>query len=703
MDRKNFGYSLKNIPIPSNQGYLKCLIGKVENFIRRIRWKAYFFEKQTVNNDEEKKENFGFKSNAAPPPNDALAAFENDLYEMVRSIEFKSSTSKNGFQRQLDKDAKDIASSPDVLVFADKTTNLYSVKPETYKKLLKENITTTYKKTTASTRLEINKEAKRIAQQLKLEDKMELYADRKAFITLKDHKENFANSPKCRLINPAKGEIGLISKKILEEINSKVRSATVLNQWRNTSDVLTWFTNIPNKKKSKFIKFDIVEFYPSISETLLSDALTFAQTITDIEIAQIEIIKHSRKSLLFDEDNIWVKKGDVMFDVTMGSYDGAEVCELVGLYLLNVLGEKFGKENIGLYRDDGLAAFQNISGPEADRRRKQIIKLFQENGLKITIDTNLQCTDFLDVTLDLRTGIYSPYRKPNDVPLYINVKSNHPPSITKQLPMMISRRISELSINAEEFEKAKPAYEEALKKSGYQTNDLVYQQTKGKRKNRKRNIIWFNPPFSANVKTNIGKIFVRLVKKHFPAHHKFRKIFNKNNIKISYSCMPNMASVINRHNGKILRSKEEDNERHCNCINKHDCPLDGKCLKSCIVYKAAVTVDDDTKYYYGLTEPQFKTRYSNHRKSFRLEDYRKETELSKYVWELHDRGRPYDIRWSIAAQSVPYRCGTRKCDLCVTEKLKIIQADPGTLINRRSEIISKCRHRNKFYLKNVKT
>jgi hypothetical protein len=81
-----------------------------------------------------------------------------------------------------------------------------------------------------------------------------------------------------------------------------------------------------------------------------------------------------------------------------------------------------------------------MSGPEADRTRKKIIKVFQDNGLQITIEANLKCTDFLDVTFDLTTGKYYPFRKPNDTPLYIHAESNHPPNIVKQLPLMISRR-----------------------------------------------------------------------------------------------------------------------------------------------------------------------------------------------------------------------------------------------------------------------
>ena len=110
----------------------------------------------------------------------------------------------------------------------------------------------------------------------------------------------------------------------------------------------------------------------------------------------------------------------------------------------------------------------------------------------------------------------------------------------------------------------------ALDKSGYK-HKLKYQaniNTANNKKQRKRNIIWFNPPYSKNVKTNIGKIFLNLIKKHFPSHHKFHKLFSKNTVKISYSCTRNIKTIINSHNAKILFPKKSTEQRTCNCLNK---------------------------------------------------------------------------------------------------------------------------------------
>ena len=109
----------------------------------------------------------------------------------------------------------------------------------------------------------------------------------------------------------------------------------------------------------------------------------------------------------------------------MGSFDGAEICKIIELYLLNKLSNLLDKENVGLYRDDGLAAINSCSGPVLDRTRKNIIALLKKEGLNIIIETNLVDTDFLDVTFNLVTEKYLPYRKPNSNPLYINAKSNH--------------------------------------------------------------------------------------------------------------------------------------------------------------------------------------------------------------------------------------------------------------------------------------
>ena len=670
---------------------------KVESFIKRIRWKAHFFD-QSLEDNVPKNDNFGFKSTHTPPVNSHLANFENDLYELVRNIEFRHV--KNEFLDKLKSDITAIKSSGHLLIPADKTNNLYEITTTEYEKLLKENITKSYEKCSSNVTEAINKEAATIAKALKLENKMECFSEKNAYVTIKDHKENFPHNIKCRLINPAKSDMGKVSKQFLENIISKVQNVTNVNQWRNTSTVINWFTQINSNRRSRFLKFDIVDFYPSISEELLSRAIEFAKSVTNIEKNMIDVIKLSRKSLLFDKSSPWVKTGNVLFDVTMGSFDGAEVCELVGLYLLEKLSNLLGKTEVGLYRDDGLAIVQNANGPKMDKLRKEIVALFKIEGLSITIDTNLTETDFLDVSFNLSSKTYKPYRKPNNDPLYVNTQSNHPKTVLDAIPKMVNHRLCETSCDINAFNDAKTTYEASLIASGFQ-HKLSYARIE-QPKNRKRKIVWFNPPYSRHVKTNIGKSFLKLVRKHFNHDHKYHKIFNKNTVKISYSCSTNVGNIIKGHNSKILNADKTPTQRPCNCRNKELCPMNGECLATTIIYKADIKYDNFVKTYYGQCEGEFKTRFNNHTKSFRHEKHRNDTELSKLVWKLKDENKDYSLNWSIAARASPYKNGAKYCDLCVTEKVIIVRSEPRGLINKRTELVSKCRHRNKFLLRNLK-
>ena len=242
--------------------------------------------------------------------------------------------------------------------------------------------------------------------------------------------------------------------------------------------------------------------------------------------------------------------------------------------MLSTLQRLLDPKSVGLYRNDGLACERSQSGRRLDSLRKDIIEVFKSENLSITIEINLRITDFLDVTLDLSTGKYSPFRKPNTKPLYIHSKSNHPPTIIKELPNMINKRLSDLSSDVTEFGKAK----DALRPSDF-TDSLVYTPTNNRQRQRNQKVIWFNPPFSSNVKNNIGKTFRWLINKHFPRTHRYAKILNRNTLKISYSCMPNMKSIINQQNSRLLQ--ETDNNppnRRCNCSQVNDCPFDGACL-----------------------------------------------------------------------------------------------------------------------------
>ena len=145
-------------------------------------------------------------------------------------------------------------------------------------------------------------EGKTIAENHKLADKIELYPETKAFITIKGHKTNFPNNLKCRLINPAKSNLGRVSSQLINQINQTIREKTGLIQWRNTIAVISRFNNFPFTERSRFFTFNIVDFYPSITEKLLEDSITFAKQWLEVNEETTAVIKHCRISLLFNRD-----------------------------------------------------------------------------------------------------------------------------------------------------------------------------------------------------------------------------------------------------------------------------------------------------------------------------------------------------------------------------------------------------------------
>ena len=214
-------------------------------------------------------------------------------------------------------------------------------------------------------------------------------------------------------------------------------------------------------------------------------------------------------------------------------------------------------------------------------------------------------------------------------------------------------------------------------------------------------ILWFNPPFSKSVVTKIVKTFQRLIDKHFPQHHKLHKLFNRNNVKMSYSCTPNVKSIINKHNKTVLDPPTNNWERTCNCINSETCPLQQKCLINNIMYKATITSNQDNyhhKIYYGINETKFKQTYPNHIKSFRHEKHQSETELSNELWSIKNNSYIPNIVWEILQKHHTYYPNIKRCSLCLNEKLKIARYKGQNLPNKRSEIINKCCHQNKFAL-----
>ena len=156
-------------------------------------------------------------------------------------------------------------------------------------------------------------------------------------------------------------------------------------------------------------------------------------------------------------------------------------------YILSKLKNVKNKEDIGLYRDDGLGIFQNISKTEIERKKKQIGEVFKDCGLPITIKCKSKSVDFLDVTFDLVNDNYKLYRKPSNNTLYINKYSNHLPNVLKELPKSIEKRISKTSSNNDVFNRSIKIYNDALHERNFkQKLQFVILAPKNNDENQKR-------------------------------------------------------------------------------------------------------------------------------------------------------------------------------------------------------------------------
>ena len=171
----------------------------------------------------------------------------------------------------------------------------------------------------------------------------------------------------------------------------------------------------------------------------------------------------------------------------MGAYNGAEICELVGLFILSKFQQLNKIKSFDLYRDNGLAVVKNMSGPQSENVKKELQVSFKKFGLNSIIECDKTTVDYLEIPLNLLDGIYKPYQKPENTLQY--KESNHPPYIIKQITITIKTRLSNHSSDVTGFCHAAEDYEEALKKSGYNvklrykpTNQNFKKQNKSQKK-----------------------------------------------------------------------------------------------------------------------------------------------------------------------------------------------------------------------------
>ena len=701
VDKLNFGTSGKNIPVLDNkQEHRIQTISSTHILVNKCRWAASIALAPKVNGH--KKETYGFRSTKASPKVPELVPFEKKLFEMVKNIKYKDpKRPKSELQRKLGKDVASIKSETRVIVASDKTSNFYLVEPETYKNMLNRDIQKVYKKAGPEVEEEMNQKGKVIATKLEIEDRVFATQKKQCVITLKDHKDTFPNSPETRLINPTKGDLGKVSKQKLAKIITQLRKKTNLTQWKNDTAVLEWFNALEGKERLRFIELDIVSFYPSISKELFTLALDWAASLVEISEEDKELFIYTKMSILVNDNTSWVKKGDVNFDVTMGAWDGAEACDLVGLFLLSKLQHL--PINVGAFRDDVLAVC-SLTPFQVEKVKQEVVEVFQQYDLKVKAIANTRVANFLDVTLDLNNKVHRPYMKPGTQLEYVHVNSNHPRHVTKQAVSETSKRLSNLSSNEAIFTAAKGPYEDALKRAGHKEK-MTFCQTKGRttsRRARRRQIIWYNPPYCSSMITKLGQTFLSILDECFPVNHPLRRVLNRHTVQLSYRTMPNLSKIIAGHNAKVMANNGDDlpvqrpHNSNCNCRGGTiNCPMeDARCKDASVMYQATLVEQgkpDET--YVGVSYPSWKLRYNNHTASFRHKAKKGESGLAGHIWHLKDQGRDYTLRWRALARLPSYNPSTNSCRLCLREKFTIMFKPELSSLNQKDEFFSHCRHK----------
>ena len=239
------------------------------------------------------------------------------------------------------------------------------------------------------------------------------------------------------------------------------------------------------------------------------------------------------------------------------------------------------------------------------------------------------------------------------------------------------------------------------RQAGYKDTGLNFDQSgTGRKRRRQRKTVWFNPPWSAAVEGNVAGWFNSLVDKHFKKGTLMGRLFNRNNLKVSYSCTKNVQAIISTKNRKLLQSGDRAKPtRTCNCRRGVECPAGGQCMEEGVVYEATISSENtEDRLYVGSTSSSLKARISNHACDFRLKKIEHATTMSSYVWGLKEQGEEPKVKFRILKKASPYTPAARRCALCIEEKVMIAKGEEGVSLNKKSEIAGKCRHRNKFLL-----
>ncbi|GAB1599935.1 GATA zinc finger domain-containing protein 14-like, partial [Argonauta hians] len=475
--------SLKDIPIPNQDEYVRILIQKINEFIDRVRWMVFFAHPANRRNNSDVSDNPAqipglFKSRRTPPFDKDLEAFERDLLKLVSDLKFKGNIlSTDPHLAGLSRTLKLWRSSDELIVRSDKTNNLYLVPIDRYLQLLRNELLNSYRTVPETTLTDINKELYDVFERRGLLGKTEPVSAREPRILLKDHKANFSSNPSVRLICPSSSDIGLLSKAILDRIlpviqrNCPDLDSGQLKLWNDTWDALDWFNDLQGRGSLSFVQFDLVSYYQSVTPQLLESALGFASEFSDLAEDEARVIRLARKTIISFDGKLWARKDTQdLFNVAMGSSDSAQVTDLIGLLVLRTLGTALGAGvSGGLYRDDGLLVVRDASRVELERIRKKIRESLEPLGLSATFALEEKVVNFLDAALYLDSGRFTPYRKPNECTRYVSAASNHPPKVLEAIPQSIGKRLSKLSADEETFNLFKASYQDALTAAGHRT------------------------------------------------------------------------------------------------------------------------------------------------------------------------------------------------------------------------------------------
>ena len=235
-------------------------------------------------------------------------------------------------------------------------------------------------------------------------------------------------------------------------------------------------------------------------------------------------------------------------------------------------------------------------------------------------------------------------------------------------------------------------------KAGYdyklEFNEVEPNQQRNSRRKRKRDIIFFNPPFDLNVKTKLGKEFLKILDSSFPVGNPLHGKLNRHNVKISYRTMPNMMTQVSRHNARLRRGSEPEEVKPCPHTRTVPCPMpgSGECNKDNVIYQATVTSGDKIETYVGCTK-NFADRYYKHRTDMINPKYKTGTTLSMYVWKLKEEKKAFSIKWKIIDRASPYNPISKVCRLHAKESYYILYRRDMASLNKKSEIFHNCVHK----------